>query len=241
MRTVVFIPAWNEQDAVAEVIAGVRARMPEADVLVVDDGSTDATANRAREAGALVASLPFNQGLGAALQTGYLYALREGYDFCAHLDADGQHPPAEVARLLDEVRADRADLVIGSRYRNRGPAESDDYKPTISRRIGTSVFRFFLTLATRQRFTDTTSGMRAANRRVMELFSEHYSPDFAEIESLQLAVRMGLRVEEVPVRMLERLGGSSFLTPLRSAFFIFKGLIVLLVGQFRPRRIEAGR
>jgi glycosyltransferase involved in cell wall biosynthesis len=241
MRTLVFIPAWNEETAVADVIAGVKQRMPEVDVLVVDDGSTDATAPRAREAGALVASLPFNQGLGAALQTGYLYALREGYDFCAHLDADGQHPPAEVARLLDEVRADRADLVIGSRYRNRGPAESDDYRPTISRRIGTSVFRFFLTLATRQRFTDTTSGMRAANRRVMQLFSEHYSPDFAEIESLQLAVRMGMRVEEVPVRMLERAGGSSFLTPLRSAFFIFKGMIVLLVGQFRPRRIEAGR
>ncbi len=241
MRTLVFIPAWNEEAAVGDVIAGVRERMPEADILVVDDGSTDATAARARESGAIVASLPFNQGLGAALQTGYLFALRQGYDFCAHLDADGQHPPAEVARLLDEVRSDRADLVIGSRYRNRGPAESDDYRPTLSRRIGTSVFRFFLTLATRQRFTDTTSGMRAANRRVMKLFSENYSPDFAEIESLQLAVRMGLRVEEVPVRMLERVGGSSFLTPLRSAFFIFKGMIVLLVGQFRPRRAEAGR
>ena len=200
----------------------------------------DRGAGRARRAPP-VASLPFNQGLGAALQTGYLYALREGYDFCAHLDADGQHPPAEVARLLEEVHADRADLVIGSRYRDpRRQAESDDYKPTISRRIGTGVFRFFLTLATRQRFTDTTSGMRAANRRVMALFSEHYSPDFAEIESLQLAVREGLRVEEVPVRMLERAGGSSFLTPLRSAFFIFKGLIVLLVGQFRPRQVEAG-
>lgn len=241
MRTLVFIPAWNEEAVVGDVIAGVRERMPEADILVVDDGSTDATAARSREAGATVASLPFNQGLGAALQTGYLYALRQGYDFCAHLDADGQHPPAEVARLLDEVRRDRADLVIGSRYRNQGPAESDDYKPTISRRIGTSVFRFFLTLATRQRFTDTTSGMRAANRRVMKLFSENYSPDFAEIESLQLAVRMGLRVEEVPVRMLERVGGSSFLTPLRSVFFIFKGMIVLLVGQFRPRRAETGR
>jgi hypothetical protein len=116
---------------------------------------------------------------------------------------------------------------------------SDDYKPTLSRRIGTSVFRFFLTLATRQRFTDTTSGMRAANRRVMALFSAHYSPDFAEIESLQLAVRQGLRVEEVPVRMLERAGGTSFLTPVRSAFFIFKGVVVLLVGQFKPRRVEA--
>ena len=241
MRTLVFIPAWNEEGSVAAVIGDVRERLPDADILVVDDGSTDATAAQAREAGAVVASLPFNQGLGAALQTGYLYALRQGYDYCAHLDADGQHPPAEVARLLDEVRAGRADLVIGSRYRDRGPAEGDDYKPTISRRIGTSVFRFFLTLATRQRFTDTTSGMRAANRRVMSLFSAHYSPDFAEIESLQLAVRQGLRVEEVPVRMLERAGGSSFLTPLRSAFFIFKGLVVLLVGQFRPRHVEAER
>ncbi|HEX6228844.1 MAG TPA: glycosyltransferase family 2 protein [Solirubrobacterales bacterium] len=241
MSALVFIPAWNEEGSVASVIEGVRRRLPEVDVLVVDDGSADGTAARAREAGAMVASLPFNQGLGAALQTGYLYALRQGYDYCAHLDADGQHPPAEVARLLEEVQADRADLVIGSRYRDRGPAEADDYRPTLSRRIGTSVFRFFLTLATRQRFTDTTSGMRAANRRVMELFSENYSPDFAEIESLQLAVREGLRVEEVPVRMLERVGGSSFLTPLRSAFFIFKGLIVLLVGQFRPRRVEAGR
>ncbi|HEX5761992.1 MAG TPA: glycosyltransferase family 2 protein [Solirubrobacterales bacterium] len=250
MRTLVFIPAWNEAASVAAVIAGVRERLPDVDVLVVDDGSSDATAAKAREAGAVVASLPFNQGLGAALQTGYLYALRRGYDFCAHLDADGQHPPAEVARLLEEVRADRADLVIGSRYREAeqrldttGDDEDGgvDYRATFSRRIGISVFRFFLTLATRQRFTDTTSGMRAANRRVMKLFSERYSPDFAEIESLQLAVREGLRVEEVPVRMLERAGGDSFLTPLRSVFFIFKGMIVLLVGQFRPRRVEAER
>jgi glycosyltransferase involved in cell wall biosynthesis len=241
VRTLVFIPAWNEEASIAKVIVDVHRCLPQADVLVVDDGSGDATVARASEAGALVASLPFNQGLGAALQTGYLYAMREGYECCAHLDADGQHPPAEVARLLDEVYADRADLVIGSRYRDPATAESDDYKPTISRRIGTSVFRFFLTLATRQRFTDTTSGMRAANRRVMALFSENYSPDFAEIESLQLAVRQGLRVEEVPVRMLERAGGSSFLTPLRSAFFIFKSLIVLLVGQFRPRQVEAER
>jgi glycosyltransferase involved in cell wall biosynthesis len=243
VRTLVFIPAWNEEASIAGVVADVRASLPEADILVVDDGSTDATAARARECGVLVASLPFNQGLGAALQTGYLHALREGYDFCAHLDSDGQHPAADVGRLLEAVVADRADLVLGSRYRDpdAAEAESDDYKPSFSRRIGSGVFRIFLTLATRQRFTDTTSGMRAANRRVMSLFSENYSPDFAEIESLQLAVRQGLRVEEVPVRMLERTGGSSFLTPLRSAFFIFKGVVVLLVGQFRPRRVETER
>src|SRR6476646_1654866 len=123
VRTLVFIPAWNEAASVASVIADVREAIPGADILVVDDGSGDATAERAREAGALVASLPFNQGLGAALQTGYLYALRNGYDACAHLDADGQHPADEVARLLAEVTGDRADLVIGSRYRERGAGE----------------------------------------------------------------------------------------------------------------------
>jgi hypothetical protein len=145
-----------------------------------------------------------------------------------------------VARLLSEVRADRADLVIGSRYRDPSGTQDEDYRPTLSRRIGTNVFRFFLTMATRQRFTDTTSGMRAANRRVMALFSDRYSPDFAEIESLQRAVRQGLRVKEVPVRMLPRAEGRSFLTPLRSAFFIFKSLIVLLVGRFRPKSAEYG-
>jgi glycosyltransferase involved in cell wall biosynthesis len=241
VRTLIFIPAWNEEATIGEVIAGLRERLPDADVLVIDDGSTDATTPRARAAGAHVATLPFNQGLGAALQTGYLYALRGGYQLCAHLDADGQHPPEEVGRLLEEVREDRADLVIGSRYSEPGELDRGDYQPTLSRRIGTSVFRFFLTLATRQRFTDTTSGMRAANRRVMVLFGERYSPDFGEIESLQRAVRQGLRVKEVPVRMLERQDGRSFLTPLKSAFFIFKSLVVLLVGQFRPKSPEYDR
>ncbi|MBS1861605.1 MAG: glycosyltransferase family 2 protein [Actinobacteria bacterium] len=245
MRTLVFIPAWNEEASIEGVIADVRTHLPEADILVVDDGSSDSTAERARAAGVLVASLPFNQGLGSALQTGYLWALREGYDFCAHLDSDGQHPAAEVARVLAEVQADRADLALGSRYAHQAEPlpgaelQGEDYQATWTRQIGINVFRLLLTLATRQRFTDTTSSMRAANRRVMRLFSESYSPDFAEIESLQLAVREGLRVEEVPVRMLERTGGASFLTPLRSTFFIFKGLVVILVGMFKPRHAKA--
>ena len=242
LRTLVFIPAWNEEASIDAVIADVRAHLSDADILVVDDGSTDSTTERARAAGVLVATLPFNQGLGAALQTGYLWAMRDGYDFCAHLDADGQHPAAEVARVLAEVQADRADLALGSRYAKQteplpgAELPGEHYQATFTRQIGINVFRLLLTLATRQRFTDTTSSMRAANRRVMRLFSENYSPDFAEIESLQLAVREGLRVEEVPVRMLERTGGSSFLTPLRSSFFIFKGLVVILVGLFKPRR-----
>ena len=238
MRTLVFIPAWNEESSIAEVIEGVRKALPDADVLVVDDGSTDATVERARAAGARVASLPFNQGVGAAQQTGYIYALRGGYDICAHLDGDGQHLPSELARLVEEVKAGRADMVVGSRYSDRSIAEEDDYQASISRRTGQHLFRLIVSLSTRQRFTDTTSGMRAVNREAMTLFSERYSPEFAEVESVQRAVLQGLRVEEVPVRMLSRSEGRSFLTPLRSAYYIFKTLVVLLVGQFRPRMRE---
>ena len=238
MRTLVFIPAWNEETSITGVIEGVREALPDADLLVVDDGSADATVERARAAGALVASLPFNQGVGAAQQTGYIYALRGGYEICAHLDGDGQHLPSELARLVDEIKADRADMVVGSRYRDRSVAETDDYRASFSRRTGQHLFRLIVSLSTRQRFTDTTSGMRAVNRRAMSLFSARYSPEFAEVESVQRAVLQGLRVEEVPVRMLSRAEGRSFLTPLRSAYYIFKTLVVLLVGQFRPRMRE---
>ena len=230
-----FIPAFDEEDSVGAVVEGVRESIPGATVLVVDDGSSDETAQSARAAGALVAPLPVNQGLGAALQTGYLFGLRHGFETFAHLDGDGQHPPAEVVRLLAEVESGRADLVIGSRYRDPEMAEAEDYRPSRARRIGTNLFRYVLSFATRQRFTDTTSGMRAGNRRAMELFAHYYSPDFAEVESLQRAVRAGLKVEEVPVRMLPREKGESFLSPVKSAFFIFKSLVVILVGMFRPR------
>jgi glycosyltransferase involved in cell wall biosynthesis len=248
VRTLVFIPAWNEEGSIAAVIAGVRETLPDADVLVVDDGSGDETAARARAAGALVAVLPFNQGVGAAQQTGYMYGLREGYEVCAHLDADGQHLPGELARLIAEIEADRADMVVGSRYRDRGAGEgagpeesegaTDDYRATLSRRTGQHVFRLMVSLSTRKRFTDTTSGMRAVNRKVMALFAARYSPEFAEVESVQQAVLSGMRVEELQVRMLERAEGRSFLTPLRSLYYIFKTMVVLLVGQFRPRLRE---
>ncbi|MGH2981345.1 MAG: glycosyltransferase family 2 protein [Solirubrobacterales bacterium] len=235
MRILVFIPAWNEESSIEAVVDGVREALPDADLMVVDDGSTDATPARARAAGARVASLPFNQGVGAAQQTGYIYALRNGYEICAHLDGDGQHLPAELARLVEEVEAGRADMVVGSRYRDRSVARDDDYRASVSRRTGQHLFRLIVSLSTRQRFTDTTSGMRAVNREAMQLFSERYSPEFAEVESVQRAVLQGLVVEELPVRMLSRSEGRSFLTPVRSAYYIFKTLVVLLVGQFRPR------
>jgi glycosyltransferase involved in cell wall biosynthesis len=235
VKTLVFIPAWNEQSSIEAVIADTREHLPHADVLVIDDGSCDRTAALSRGAGAMVASLPFNQGVGAAHQTGYIFALAHGYDFCGQLDGDGQHPAAELARLVAVVEAGEADLVVGSRF-----AGESQYSASRARRAGQHMFSLIVSTVTRQTFTDTTSGMRAVGKRAMVLFSRRYSADFAEVESLQQAVRAGLVVRELPVEMLPRADGHSFITPLVSAFYIFKTLIILLVGQLRPRTATPG-
>jgi hypothetical protein len=240
VRTLVFIPALNEEASIATVIEGVHQALPDADVLVIDDGSSDATAARARAAGAVVALMPFNQGVGAAQQTGYLYALREGYDVCAQIDGDGQHPPQELAKVVARVREGHADMAVGSRYLDPDLAKEGDYRATHTRQLGIRLFRAIVSASTHQRFTDTTSGLRALNRPAMRLLGEQLSPEFADVEALQRAVHQGLRVEEVPVRMLPRSGGSSFLSPLHSLYYIYKTLIVLLVGHARPRGPSTG-
>jgi glycosyltransferase involved in cell wall biosynthesis len=244
LRVLVFIPAYNEEEPLPSVIAGVRRVLPDADVLVVSDGSTDRTAEVARAAGALVAPLPFNQGLGAALQTGYRYAERHGYVICAHLDADGQHRPEDLVRLIDAVADGRCELAIGSRYITPTVAELAErqaYSASPTRRVGIALFRALLSFTTRHRFTDTTSGFRAADARVMALFADSYAPDFHELESLQLAARQGVQIAEVPVTMLPRAAGRSKITPLRSAFFVFKGLAVVGIGSFRRAHTEQQR
>jgi glycosyltransferase involved in cell wall biosynthesis len=229
MKLLVFIPAWNEEDSIAGVIADVREHLPEADLLVINDGSTDATARRVHEAGVKIASLPFNEGVGAAHQTGYIVGMRAGYDICGHLDGDGQHPASELARLVGEVAAGKADLVVGSRF----AGGTDEYRASFFRRIGQRMFGAIVSVFTKQQFTDTTSGMRALNRRAMAMFARRYSSEYAEVESLQQAVRGGLRVEELPVKMVSRSHGVSFLTPAKSVIYIIQTLIVLFVGQLR--------
>jgi len=237
VKKLVFIPAWNEEQSIEAVIADAREHVPGADVMVVDDGSTDRTPELARRAGALVASLPFNQGVGAAHQTAYIYALRHGYEICGQLDGDGQHPASEVARLIEAVE-EGADLAVGSRFADDVNPDIPEYRSTFARRLGQRLFSLLVSTSTRQTFTDTTSGMRALNVRAMEMFAERYSSEFAEVESLQQAVRAGLTVREVPVHMVPREHGHSFITPLTSAFYIFKTLVVLLIGQLRPRQVD---
>jgi len=237
--TLIFIPAYNEADNIAQVVNATQAQLPDADLLVVDDGSTDDTVAVALAAGASVASLPFNQGLGAALQTGYLEAKRGNYAYCAHLDADGQHRPEDLQMLLEAVKEDECDLAVGSRYLDQQALEEaveGMYKPNLSRNLGSVLFRQALSAVTGHRFTDTTSGLRAANRKIIDQFSAVYAPDYAELESLQRSLALGLRVREYPVVMLERFSGKSKIGFFASLHFTFKSTLVLLIGSLRRRR-----
>lgn len=240
MRTLVFIPAFNEEGAIATVVRDVRSELPEADVLVVDDGSTDRTAEIARDAGAVVASLPFNQGIGAAVQTGYVYAESVGYDYVGRVDGDGQHPAAQLLRVLDQVRGGDCDVCIGSRFYDAHlhPVDANAYKPALTRRVGIVLFRWLLSRTSGQRFTDPTSGLCAVNRRGSWLFAHRHAPDYPELELLQRASRQGLRIAEITVSMRPRLAGKSSITPLKSAYFIFKALMICSVGSFRKRENE---
>jgi glycosyltransferase involved in cell wall biosynthesis len=236
MRILAIVPALNEEPTVAGVIHDVLAACPAADVLVVDDGSADRTSQVARAAGARVVRLPFNLGIGGAVQTGYRVAWEEGYDVAIQVDGDGQHPADQMHRLLDAIIDGPANYVIGSRF-----AEPGDYRATRARRGGMLVLSWCVSRITGRRITDTTSGFRAADRRAMMLFAAHYPHDYPEVEAIVMAAREGLRVEEVPVTMRQRSSGASSITPLRSGYYMLKVLIaigVLWIGR-RPRPEEA--
>jgi glycosyltransferase involved in cell wall biosynthesis len=227
-RLLVIVPAYNEAPVIASVVTRIRQALPEARTLVVSDGSTDDTAVRARQAGAVVAELPVNLGIGGAVQTGYRYALRHGFDVAIQIDGDGQHDPAEVGRLLAPLRQGRADLVVGSRWLGRG-----EYVAPMGRRVGMHLLAAMVRWRTGQPVTDTTSGFRAAGPRAIRLFAHHYPADFPEVESLVLARRHGLRLLEVPVAMRPRAHGRSSIAGLRSAYYMARVGLALVVDAVR--------
>ena len=223
-KTLIIIPAFNEEESLPGVIQDLRARFPEGDVLVVDDGSRDRTAEIARAAGVRVASLPFNLGIGGAVQTGYRLARKEGYDVAVQFDGDGQHLAAEIGKLLDTLAQGSADIAVGSRFLAAG-----EYRPPFFRRIGIWIFSRVLSAIIRMPVTDTTSGFRAANRRAIDYFSRSYPEDYPEVESLVLLHRAGMRIQEAPVRMRDRTGGRSSITPVRSAYYMIKVLLAVFI------------
>jgi glycosyltransferase involved in cell wall biosynthesis len=237
-RKLAVVPAYNEADSVGNVVRSLRAHAPEYEVLVVDDGSTDATTKTARDAGARVVRLPFNLGIGGCVQSGFQYALENGYDCAVQVDGDGQHDAAEIRRLERAMRHEQVDMVCGSRFLT----EELTYPAPVSRRTGIHLFAFLLSRIVGQRVTDPTSGFRLYNRRGIAVFARDYPHDYPEVEAVLMVHWHRLRMCEVPVRMFSRNGGVSSITGSgKSAYYMVKVLLAILVGLARRRpSVEPG-
>jgi glycosyltransferase involved in cell wall biosynthesis len=229
------VPAYNESETIVSVVEALRERAPRFDTLVIDDGSTDATAMLAFEAGAKVLKLPFNLGIGGAVQTGFVYAREHGYDFLAQVDGDGQHDSIELERLISTMDEEAVDMVCGSRFLT----DEYQYPAPISRRTGIHIFSFLLTHIVGMRVSDPTSGFRLYNRRAIELFARNYPHDYPEVEAVLILHHHSLRMREVPVQMYTRGGGTSSISTGKSAYYMVKVLLALFVGLARPRTSAA--
>lgn len=228
------IPAYNESSTIGNVIRALRERAPEFDPLVVDDGSTDCTSKMALKAGARVLRAPFNLGIGGAVQSGFVFAVENGYDYVVQIDGDGQHDPAEIVKLMEAMRGpDPADIVCGSRF-----LTSDYHYPApLSRRTGIHIFAFALSRMVSGRVSDPTSGFRLYNRRAIELFARDYPHDYPEVEAVLMAHHHRLRLREVPVQMYIRGGGVSSISTGKSAYYMVKVMLALLIGLARRRPV----
>jgi glycosyltransferase involved in cell wall biosynthesis len=228
------VPAYNEQENVARVIDSLHEHAPEFDVLVVDDGSTDRTGDAARAAGATVVRHPFNLGIGGAVQSGFIYALENGYDHMVQVDGDGQHCPDQIRLLQAEMAADRRlDMVCGSRFLSR----EHGYPAPVSRRTGIHIFAFMLSRIVGQRVSDPTSGFRLYNRRAITVFAGDYPHDYPEVEAVLMVHHHRLRMAEVPVRMLQRDGGVSSIGSGKSVYYMIKVLLAIFIGLARARPV----
>lgn len=237
-RYLAIVPAYNEVGAIAATIAEIRAAAPDFDVLVIDDGSTDATAADAALAGACVVRLPFNLGIGGAVQTGYIYAREHGYQVAVQVDGDGQHDARDIPRLLGALQDEPGThLVTGSRFLGQPGGD----RSTGFRRVGIALFARVVSLLTRQDVTDPTSGFRMTDRWGIELFAQHYPSDYPEVEAIVLAHSYALRTRELAVQMRPRTTGSSRISATVSAYYLVKVLLAVLVSALRARpRLEPG-
>lgn len=230
--TLVIIPAYNEAPRIAAVIAGVRRALPQADVVVIDDGSSDGTAAAAGAGGARLIRHPFNLGYGVAIQTGYKYALAHDYRILVQIDGDGQHDPAGLPALLAPLLAGEADFVLGSRFLAAG-----SYAPPLLRRLGMVFFRKVVSFLVGQPITDSTSGFQAFNREVTAFFATEVFPcDYPDADVLLCLHRAGFTIREVPVRMLASPSGKSMHDGLKPLYYVFKMLLSIAVTLLRSRR-----
>ena len=234
--TVVFLPAWNEEGNLPAVLDELKVVLPEADVLVVDDGSTDRTAEVSRERGAEVLELGTNRGLPVGIAAGYRWALEHEYRYCGRVDADGQHPAPELRRLLELVRSDACDVAVGSRFVSGEGYAPYRYRPDAVRSFGTAALRRGMGHVLRRPFADATSGLYAVNAKALPILAEPFTTEAPEVEALIRIVDAGLRLEEVPVNMAARAGGESKLRGRKAIKVVLTVIGTLLAARLVRRR-----
>jgi glycosyltransferase involved in cell wall biosynthesis len=229
MKILIIIPAYNEAENIGNVIDDLKRDFPRADPVIINDGSTDTTSHIGRSSGARIIDLPYNLGIGGAVQTGIMYAFEKDYDVAIQFDGDGQHVAHEIEKILGPL-AEGADLVIGSRFLG-----VDGYSMPVTRKIGRNIFSSVMSLICRQKLTDTTSGFRAYGRKAIELFNNYYPEDYPEVEALIVAHKKRLNIKEVPVRMRARSKGRSSITSLRAVYYMIKVFLAVFIGLLKTK------
>ena len=228
MKNLIIIPAFNEQECIKDTVEMIRREAPDFDYVVINDHSTDNTLNILKQNQINYINLPANLGIGGAVQTGYLYAYENGYDTAVQVDADGQHDPKYLSMMLDTMKKENADMIIGSRF-----IENKGFQSTFARRIGITDFTKLIHMLTGTTITDPTSGLRMGNRKVIELFAKDYPRDYPEPESIVALLKRGMKIKEVPVMMRERQGGVSSINLKKSVYYMVKVTMAILIENHR--------
>jgi glycosyltransferase involved in cell wall biosynthesis len=232
-KILIILPAFNEEKSIAGIIDDIKKNVPEADILVVNDGSFDNTSKVAREKNVFVIDLPFNLGIGAAVQTGFKFAHRNGYTIAVQCDADGQHPAYQIKNLISALQENNVDIVAGSRFLRKY-----SYKSSIPRQIGIFLFSKLLSFITKTKLTDTTCGFRAFNKKAIEFFSQYYPCDYPEVEALVLAHMQNLKIKEIPIRIMERKAGVSSIGFFSAFYYTIKVFLAVIIDLFESFHIK---
>lgn len=237
-KVLIIIPAFNEAENIVRVVSQMMERAPQYDYLVVNDGSTDETLSLCRREGFHYLDLPINMGIGGAVQAGYIYAEKNGYDIAVQMDGDGQHDIAYLEAMLAPIRQGEADVTIGSRF-----LQKEGFQSSVSRRTGINILSFLILITTGRRIKDVTSGYRAVNKRFIEIYSKDYPMDYPEPEAIVAAIMHLGRVKEIPVQMRAREGGTSSITFKKSIYYMIKVTLAILIcrmsyGIRRAKRVS---
>lgn len=229
-RILVIVPAYNEEPNIGKVVRTVKEAflqdLVQCDVIVVNDGSKDNTKQEAEKSGSMVLDLPFNLGIGGAVQSGFRYASEQRYDIAIQVDGDGQHDPAYINEIIQPILNNEADVVIGSRFLK---IAKNGFRSTLMRRLGIKIFYFVNSIAIGQKITDNTSGFRAYNKKAIQYLKDHYPVDYPEPEAVVMLGKKKFRIREIPVIMKERAGGTSSITTVKSAYYMIKVLLAIFI------------